>query len=107
MVGEVLCPVKLNQAKICINDDVTIKGDLILNGDAEIHIAPQKTLFYQGPNKFNLTGKHLSILGGGSFVSNQGFQNGIGLNDNLSKLSIGASGTSISHVSITLSLIHI
>ena len=38
-------------------------------------------------------------MGGGSFVSNQGFQNGIGINDNLSKLSIGASGTSISHVS--------
>ncbi|HJO46437.1 MAG TPA: hypothetical protein QF683_17470, partial [SAR324 cluster bacterium] len=100
LVGEIVCPVKLNQAKICINDDVTIKGDLILNGDAEIHIAPQKTLSYQGRSKVTLLGKHLSILGGGSFVSNQDFVNGIGLNDNLSRLSIGAVGTSISHVSI-------
>ncbi|MEC8184996.1 MAG: hypothetical protein VX208_07915, partial [SAR324 cluster bacterium] len=99
---DVQCPIQLNDAQVCINEDIVITGSMSLLGNAEIYIAPNKTLTYQGVLPITIQNKQLSILGGGHFLSIDNHSNGIHLADD-ANLKIGGQNTTISHVSVNQS----
>ena len=63
LTSDLQCPVKLNNAKICVTETAAIFGEMTFLGNGDIHIAPGKTMTYGGVNPIQLNSKQMSILG--------------------------------------------